>query len=162
MRKIYNTSKGFTLIECLLYMGIFSILLVVTVQMFGSIFDLQTESEATSSVSQDGRYILNRMAYDLMQAQSVASPNSSTLTFLINGASDSYFISGGNLNFTNGAIGATDRLNSSDTTVSNLNFTEVENASGTSTVQIIFTLSSVAVKKSGNEIKTFETAIGTR
>jgi prepilin-type N-terminal cleavage/methylation domain-containing protein len=52
IKKIFKAKRGFTLIELLIYMGIFSILLAVTLQMYGSVFDLQLESQATSSVNE--------------------------------------------------------------------------------------------------------------
>jgi uncharacterized protein (TIGR02599 family) len=157
-----NLNQGFTLVELILYMAIFSILLIIMVQMFGSVFDIQTETEATSSVAQDGRYILNRMSYDLMQAQALLVVNSSALNFVVSGSTDSYYFSNGNLEFTNGLSGATDQLNSSDTNITSLIFTKAGNVNGKSTVQVIFTLTGKTIKSSGIETKTFETTLGTR
>ena len=64
MKKIINlllkkkNQKGSTFIETVLYIAIFSILLVIFLQMFTAIIDIQLESEAKSSVLQDGRFIL--------------------------------------------------------------------------------------------------------
>jgi prepilin-type N-terminal cleavage/methylation domain-containing protein len=107
--KIFKKRKGFTLIELLLYMGIFSILLTVSLQMFGSVFELQLESQATSSVDVDGKFILNRFGYDITRADSITIPvsvgqSSSSMTIVINGQSFSYGLSGGNLNLTNSAL----------------------------------------------------------
>ena len=46
--------KGFSLVELLLYMGLFSILLASLMQLFGAIIAVRLESEATSAVLQDG------------------------------------------------------------------------------------------------------------
>lgn len=165
MKKNHNTNnleKGVTLIELLIYMVIFSLLLTIIMQMFGSLFDAQKESEATSSVAQDGRYIINRLSYDLIRSQNIVSTGSSTLSFVIDGATDSYSLSNGNLNFTNGLTGTTDALNSQASSVSAVTFTKIGNNNGKSTVQVIFTLNSIATKRSGKETKTFETTIGTR
>src|SRR5260221_6706185 len=65
---------GFTMVELLLYMGIFSILLVVLIQLFTSILSLHLEPQATSSVDQDGAAILSRLSYDIHKSASISSP----------------------------------------------------------------------------------------
>src|SRR5579859_4809889 len=66
-KKLKN-QKGVTLIELIIYMGIFSTLLMVLVQLFGSIVNVSLESQSNSSVSQDSRFILSRMSYDIRLA----------------------------------------------------------------------------------------------
>src|SRR4030043_150732 len=66
--------KGFTLVEILLYMGLLAILLVVLTEILVSILAVKTESEATSSVEQDSRFILSRMAYDISCATEINTP----------------------------------------------------------------------------------------
>ena len=66
--------RGSTLIELLLYIGIFSILTAVLFQFFGTIIDTQLESQSTSSVLLDGQYALNRFNYDIKRADSIISP----------------------------------------------------------------------------------------
>src|SRR5690242_20616871 len=65
---------GFTLIELLIYMGIFSILLLILTKMFTAIIDVHLESQATSSVSQDGNYIMTRLSSDIRKAKTVVLP----------------------------------------------------------------------------------------
>src|SRR5260221_10945575 len=84
--------RGFTLMELLLYMGIFSVLLVVLMQLFTSILSLHAESQATSSVDQDGNFALMRLAYDIHRSSSIVTPalgaSSRTLTLKINTFND--------------------------------------------------------------------------
>jgi prepilin-type N-terminal cleavage/methylation domain-containing protein len=158
--------SGFTLIELLLYMGIFSIFLVIILQMFTTIFDVQTESEATSSVSADGKYILERFSYDVNQATSVSTPssygtNSATLTFVSNAKTLTYSLVNGDLILQNTTDNVSGQLNSNETTVSNLSFIKL-NGGGKDAVQMSFTLTSEATKRSGKEVVNFQTSGGIR
>jgi prepilin-type N-terminal cleavage/methylation domain-containing protein len=72
--------KGFTLVEMLIYMGLLTIFLAVIGNIFFSIIDLQLESQATSSVSESGRYLLSRISYDVRRAQSITTPASPGLS----------------------------------------------------------------------------------
>ena len=159
---------GFTLIELLIYMGILSILLAALSQIFGSIIDSQLESEATSSVQQDGRFIFSRLAYDINRAQDSAGiiqpaslgATSTALQLNIDGVSYTYSLNGGNLELAEGAV--TNALNSSETTVSNLSFTRLGNSGGKNTVQIEYTVTSKIIQPKGLETKDFQTTIGIR
>ena len=162
-----NKLRGFTLVELLLYMGIFTILLTVTLQMFGSIFDIQLESAATSSVEADGRFILSRFGYDLSRAQSISVPLSpgsvdSTLSIIIDGQTFTYSLNSGNLFLQNGA-GTSDQLNSVETSVSDVSFLRLEGGvGGKDVVQMSFTLTSEVTQRSGKEVTTFQTTAGVR
>jgi prepilin-type N-terminal cleavage/methylation domain-containing protein len=166
--KIFKKRKGFTLIELLLYMGIFSILLTVSLQMFGSVFELQLESQATSSVDVDGKFILNKFGYDITRAESITIPasvgeSSQSMTIIINGQSFIYDLSGGNLNLTNSALGTTDQLNSNESIVSDLSFLRLEGSSGgKDLIQISFTLTSETTQRLGKEVREFKTTGGLR
>lgn len=168
MKMIFKAKKnaGFTLVELLLYMGLFSILLVITLQMFTSIFDVQLESEATSSVDADGKYILQRFTYDMNRASSITTPvtqgtSSATLTIVVNSQNLTYSLNSGNLNLQNASTGTTDRLNSSDTSVSNLSFIRFDGG-GKDVVQMSFTLSSVTNRRSGKQVANYQTSAGLR
>ena len=162
-------NQGFTLVELLLYMGIFSILLVALFQLFTSIIDTQIESQSSSSVFLDGQYILNRSRYDIQRAKSIVTPSSSgeqgTITKLsIDNAIYTYSLVGGNLTLTNDIASTTGQLNSIDTTVSNLNFTRLSDAQGksTDTLTISFRLTSNIIRRGGPNAENFKTTIGIR
>lgn len=165
--KINNAGSGFTLIEFLLYMGLFSILLVVTFQMFSSIFSVQLESEATSSVDADGKYIIQRFTYDMNRASSITTPStqgtsSATLTIVANSQNLTYSLNGNNLQLQNTTAGTSDQLNSSDTTVSNLSFIRLDGG-GKDVVQMNFTLTSVAIREGNRrEVTSYSTSAGLR
>ena len=163
--EIRNFKKGFTLVELLIYIGMLSILLTVLTQIFGSILDAQLEGEATSSVQQDGRFILSRLTYDIRRTNNIVVPavlgtQSTSLQLTIGGVNYTYAINSGNLELTNN-LGA-NNLNSGDATVSNLNFTRLGNTGGKNTIQITYTVTSKVVRPKGQEIKNFQTTIGVR
>src|SRR6266550_3490019 len=161
-----NLQSGFTLIEQLIYMGLLSILLAVFLQIFTSILDVHLESQATSSITQDGNYILVRLAHDIRLAQKVTSPSqgasSNSSLQIIDGATNyTYQLTGNNLTISvNGAT--PDNLNSVSTKVSSINFTNLgNNASGLkNTVQIAVTLKSVTQRINGKiQTETFQTTV---
>jgi prepilin-type N-terminal cleavage/methylation domain-containing protein len=167
-RKIMsNIQKGFTLVELLIYIGMISILFTVLAQIFGAILDDQLESEATSSVQQDGRFILSRFSYDIQRADDIVIPadlgdQSSSLQLTITGVNYIYDLNNGNLELTND-IG-TNTINSSDSTISGLSFTRIGNsvANAKNTVQIQYTVTSKIIRPKGLETKDYQTTIGIR
>lgn len=161
-----NNKAGFTLIEFVIYIGLFSILLLITLQMFASIFDLQLESEATSAVSEDGKYLLQRFTYDANAASDISDPSiygvpSGTLTFVVNGENLIYSLNSGNLVLENETLGTTDQLNSFGTSVTDVTFIKLD-GNGVDSVQINFTLTSDVKRVGGAEVKVFQTTVGLR
>jgi prepilin-type N-terminal cleavage/methylation domain-containing protein len=160
-----QSQAGFTLVELLLVMALFAMLLTVLTDMFASIMNIQTESKANSSISEDGRFILSRLSYDVQRASSVTTPASlgtsgSTLAVVIDGVTYSYALASGNVQLTNNQ--GTNNLNSSESTVSALTFQRLGNVSGKDTVRISFTLTSEANPKQGKQVETFTTTVGRR
>lgn len=158
---------GFTLVELLLYMGLFMILLVVFLQLFSSILDVSLESQSTSAVTTDGKYILTRLAYDIQNATSIVTPANvgdtrSSLEIISNGTDEDFVLSNNNLILNNISANTFDSLNSVETKVSNLSFTRLGNTSNKPTITISFTLTSTATRTSGPETKNFTTTIGLR
>lgn len=169
--KIKNTklgSKGFTLIELIIFMGVFSVLMLALFQLFTAIFDVQLESTSTSVIAQDGRYILNKLTYDIENATSVVAPNagsqSATLKITDGMTTYTYSLDSGNLVLNNSALGTTDQLNSVNSTITSLNFLRLSDTKGqnTNTITITFTLNSKTVKRSGAVSDTFNFTVGTR
>lgn len=158
-------NSGFTLVELLIYMGLISILMVFMSQLFGAIFDVKIESEANSAVDQDGRFILSRLIYDIERSAAITTPlnygsSSTSLVLTIDGVSNSYSVTGGNLQLANGS--GTANINSSQTAVSNMSFLKIGNETANETVQISFTLSSIAQRTAGSEVRTYQTTVGRR
>lgn len=156
---------GSTLIELLLYMVIFVSLLGMLLGVFSSIINVQLESEATSSVTTDGKFILARIGYDIGQAQTISSPaapgaGGDSFQLEINGVTYAYAQSNGTLTLTAGST--TDMLTGIDTSISNLTFLRLGNGGGKHSIRISFTLTSKTVKRTGPEVRSFQTTIAMR
>jgi len=159
--------KGFTLIELVIYMGILTILLSVLCSIFTSILDVQLQPTSTSSVNQDGRYLLSKLLYDVKSSSEILVPAnpgtvSSTMQVTINSINYTYSLNGGNLQIVNNNTNDTDVLNSYDTSISGLSFTRVGNGGSSDTVRVSYTVSSRATSRSGVETKSFTTTLGTQ
>lgn len=158
--------RGFTIVELIIYMGILSILLMVLTDTFASILEVRKESEAVTAVEQDGNYILAKLFYDISHAQSIGTPaslgtSSNTLQLTIGGVSNTYSLSGGNLQVVNNH--GTNVLNGIDSSVSNLSFLRLGNIGGKDTIQMTFTVTSRIVRSGGiTETKTYQTSAGLR
>lgn len=174
MKKIFNlksaswrTQKGVTIVELLLYMAILSILLTILTSIFVSALDVQSESNATSSVEQDGNYILTRLTYDIHRAQSINIPasngdTSGNFQIVINGVSYTYSVDASNNLILTDNLGA-NNLNNYGTSISAFSVQRLGNAGGIeNTLKINFTLTSRAKRVSGYEIKNFQTNLSLR
>lgn len=154
--------KGYTVVELLLYMGLLSILLVVLLQIFTELIDLQLDTHDTSVVEQDSKFLLSRLLYDIHRADSVTTPGSlganiDTLQLNIGSVQYVYQLQNGNI-----YLVATDssQLNSIDTTVSNLSFTRVGNDTGKHQIRVSYTITSKHTQNP--DTKTVSTTIGLR
>ena len=165
MIKRLNDMRGFTLVELLVYMALLAVFLIVLTDIFVSILDVQSESQATSATEQDGRFILSRLAYDIPQATSIITPASlgQTENFLeidVSGTTYRYDLASNNLQLDDGT--GTNTLNSSETTVPSISFQRIGNAGGKDTIRIQFDIQSVAERPSGPETRSFTTTVGRR
>jgi prepilin-type N-terminal cleavage/methylation domain-containing protein len=160
-----HNNKGFTLIELLLAMALMTILMLVITDIISSIINAQSQSESVSSTTQDGRFIMSRLDYDVQRASAVTTPatlggSGSNLAITIGGTAYTYALNSGNLQLTVGAD--TSNLNGSDTTISGLTFQRIGNVGGKDTVRMTFTVTSKITTKSGAESRTFTTTFGRR
>lgn len=140
--------KGFTLIELLIYFGLMAILITVLTNIFLSVLEAQLESASASVVEIDGRYVLSRLIYDIHRSQSIVNPSvlnepSTGLTLNIGGTSHTYTVTDGVLYLDGSA-----RLTGIDTAISDLTFTRIGNGGDNDTLQISFTISSLAQSQS--------------
>jgi prepilin-type N-terminal cleavage/methylation domain-containing protein len=161
----FHSQQGLTLIELLIVMGILSVFMVVLTDVFSAVARVRSESEATSAVAMDGRYVLSRLSYDIQRASSVTTPatlgaSSASLVLVINSVTQTYAISGGNLQLTNDF--GTNNLNGSETTVSGLTIQRLGNSGGKETLKIGVTVTSDAIRDGGQETKTYTTTVGRR
>lgn len=163
--RIKKQQRGFTIVELLLAMALMGGFMITLTTIFSSVLTVQSESQATSSVSHDGRFILARLSYDIQRAESVNTPPTlgATRTQLdidIGGVSNNYSVSNGNLELNNN--NGTGNLNGSETTVSNFSVTLLGNSGDKETVRVTFTVTSVAQDNAGQRSQTFTTTVGRR
>ena len=126
-----SAQKGITVVELLLYMGILTILLTILTSVFTSALDVQSESNAVSSVEQDGNYILARLAYDIHRAQSINIPatngtTSNSFQIVVDGINYTYSIDVNNNLILVNNLG-TNNLNNYATSISNLSVQRLGN-----------------------------------
>lgn len=134
-------------------------------QIFSSSIDVQLDTQATSSVSQDGEFILEKLNYDLHRTQNVIIPSSpgeqsNHLQIIIDDVNYTYEVNNGNLLLIDDS--GTDTLNSYETTLTNMTFKCLGNGSGKNTIAITFTLTSKTIRRSGPDIKDFRITVGLR
>lgn len=158
-------SSGFTLIELVLYMGLFVGFLLIMADVFLATLDVQAESEASSAVQQDGRYILARLMYDAGRAQELVQPanlgqEAPVVQLLIDGVSLTYGPTGENLVL----IGpdGTNILNSSESKVTGFTVQRLGDTGGKPTLRLHYTVTSTVKRNKGPETQTFQTTIGLR
>lgn len=158
-------NRGFTLVELMIYSSILIIFLYVMTSIFTQLIDVQLESETTSALTQDSRFILNRLSYDIARATSVVQPaglgqQTTNLILQIGATTYTYALQNGNLVLTDPI--ETAAVNSYGTMVSNTTFTRYGNVNGKPSVRLTFTLTSTTQRTSGAETRDYEATYGTR
>jgi hypothetical protein len=148
--------RGFTLIELIIYGGMLTILLGVFTTIFGMVMDAQLESDANSSVQQDGQYLLSKLSQEITRADSITTPASlgqsgSTLVLVRDAITYTYSTDvNGNVSVTTNT--GSNILNSYRTTISNLQFTRRGNIGGKHSIQFSYTVTSKTLQ--GNRLET--------
>lgn len=159
-----DKSYGYSIVEIIIYIGMLSVFIVVLTGIFISTIDIKLESESISDIEQDGRYIIAKLAYDINRAQSISSPSlgtsDNTLQITVNGVNESFTLNNGKIQITKN--NTTDDLNGFNSSISNLTFQRLGNASGKNNVKISFTISSITQRSKGPETKIFQTTVGIR
>ena len=160
-----RSTRGFTLMEFLVSMALMSLFLLVLTDLMTGMLSLQTESDATSSIIKDGRYIMQRFDYDINRATSVTTPaalggSGATLAIIIGGVTHTYSVSAGSLQVVNNL--GTINLDGAGSTISGFSVQRLGDVGGKDTVRITFTATSVALRNGVAETRTFTTTVGRR
>lgn len=163
--KYRSKTAGFTLVELLIVMGLMSGLMIILTDVAVSSLDVQNESSATASVTQDGRYMLARLSYDIQRASSVTTPaslgaSSPSLVLVVSGVTHTYTLNGTDLQLTN-SLG-TNNLNSSESTISGFTVQRLGNVGGKDTIKLSFTVTSKGRDDQGQRTQAFTTTVGRR
>lgn len=165
-------TNGFTIIEMVIYMGLLSILIALMSQLFIATLGVKVESEANTSVQQDGNYIISRITYDIHRASRIITPalgqTGSTLSLGIieSGVEQIYTYLLANTTLTLSDGSTTDSIHSATTHISTFTVTRVGNsatrANAKDTIQFHVTLSGVYSLPSGVQQMTFQSTAGLR
>lgn len=156
---------GVTLIELLLYMSLLIIFMTVLTNIFVSSLEVQLDSKSLSSTEEDGRFLLQRLIYDIHRSDTITTPTTlgqttSTLQFTVNTTSYTYALNGTALGLNDGT--GVNQLNSFNTNISNLSFTRLGNVNGKNTIRVSLRVSGKTQKQSGIDTRDFTTTIGLR
>lgn len=114
---------GTTLVEILIVMGLMSGLMLTLATLFASSIGTQLESQSTSSLESNGRFIMARLDYDIARATAIRTPaslgaTSTQLVITVGGRSYTYRIIGSDLRLTDNVGNVL--LNGNDVKVSDL------------------------------------------
>ena len=157
--------RGLTVTELLIYMGLMAIFITVLLGIFTSALKTKLASQSTSAISQDSRYILSKLSYDVNNADSVTSPalgaTSTSLQLVASGSAITIASSSGNLVRTVGGVST--NLNGIDTQLDSISFKNIGNTGGKPTIQVVYTIrSKIIIQGGGTETQSINTTVGTR
>jgi len=169
--------KGFTLIELILFMGIFSILIFILMDIFITSLKTKTSAEATAVINQDGRFIFSKLSSDINNANLIVFPNlgetdnaldpsDNPFTLNIYGQQETFRVNNGNLELIDAT--GTYVLNSVNSEVTNLTFirlgnpTNVVNTIRKNTIKIDLELRSRQLVNNKHEVIYLRTTVGLR
>lgn len=158
-------SKGVTIVELIIYLGLSTIMLVVLSELFVSILDESVETQNYSAVQTDGRYILGRLKTQLNNADAVVVPANlgettdelvltlAGTTHRYHGVDDKLYLSDGTGDYL---------VSHLDTSITGVFFTRTGNVSGKPVILIEFVSSSGSPGTAQFESQVFKGAGGLR
>jgi type II secretory pathway pseudopilin PulG len=136
--------KGFTLVELILYVAIFTLMMTSLIPFAWNIIGGGAKSTTQQEISSNARYVSEIIKYEIRRASGITSVTSTSIS-LTNFSPDSTTViglSGGKITISKNGGGAVN-LNSNDTTISSLTFTNYTSAGNTSeNIQFAFTMNS--------------------
>jgi type II secretory pathway pseudopilin PulG len=112
--------RGFTLIETLVYIGLFALIISGLLFSTFNVFQTSDRTKTRAAVQEEGDFLLGKLNWALSGASAVSAPASggtgTTLTLTKAGSSISFALSSGNLTLQRG-VGAATRLNNTNSTI---------------------------------------------
>lgn len=148
--------KAFTLIEIIIYMALFSTLLIVLSTLFSTIIDQQFGNKVKSAIETDYFFITSRIKYESYLADKILTPSQvgdSSLLFVyeVDGKSRILRSRGNNLELI--IEDKIYQLNSSETMFLDASFKRKGNIEGRQIIEIKATLSPLAKSKSNSPLE---------
>ena len=137
--------KGFTLIEFLIAMSIFTIMILAFISMFIAVTRVQVQQSSGAEVNQQSQFVLQELQYYIGQSSIIdMAANSATTTLRLRMAASSTDPT--IISLSNGSLflqqpGGSQSITSNNVTVSNLSFIKRSNPPSHDSVDISFTLS---------------------
>jgi prepilin-type N-terminal cleavage/methylation domain-containing protein len=138
--------RGFTLIEMLIAISIFTVIAVAFIGILSVVTQVQVQSSSAAVVNQESQFLLQKLQYYIRTASIIDMPTStspSTLTFDVASSSlDPSFITlaSGTVYLQQSNGGALQPLTSNKVFVSNLSFTRNANPPGHDAVSVSYTM----------------------
>lgn len=162
MKKI---ERGFTVVELLIYMLIFSMLLLVLTNVFSTVLDVMSESQSRSAVLRNGEFIIARLSYDIKRAEEIVVPASvgdlgNNLKLTINSEEYDYALTGSDLTLTNNNV--SNKLNGFDADIDSASFRALGYENEKKMVEISITVTSKILHNNTYETKNFKSTVGIR
>lgn len=143
------SSKGFTLIEFILYISLLSILLLALSGFYGLVLRSRVKAQTIAEVEQSGVQIVQIISQSIRNASAINSPttgnNATSLSLAVVNAGQSptiFNLSGGVVQIKEGVATAID-LSNNRVTVSNLIFYNLSRASTPGIISFQFTVSKI-------------------
>ncbi len=135
--------KGFTLIELILYIALVTIILSALVPFAWNTVETGVKSAVQQEVNSNVRYMSERIKYEIRNATGINSvaATSISLATSVSGTNPTVIdLSGGNIRIKQGS-GSTVNLNSANTVINSLTFTNYTSGDGkTKHIQFIITV----------------------
>lgn len=136
-----KNKRGFTLIELILYIAIISIVMGALIPFAWQVIRGSVKSATEQEISSQARFVSERIKYEIRNANSINSTSASSIDLNTDtNATTVIDLSGGKVRIKYGA-GATVNLNSDDTNITTLTFTDYRSADGKAqNIQFSFTI----------------------
>jgi prepilin-type N-terminal cleavage/methylation domain-containing protein len=141
-----NMKKGFTLIEMLIAIAIFTVIAIAFIGILSVVTQVQVQSTSAAAVNQESQFLLQKLQYYIQTASIIdisTSTPTSTLKFDVASSSldPSYItLASGTVYLQQPSGGALQPLTSNKVTVSNLLFKRNANPPGHDAVSISYTM----------------------
>ncbi len=161
-----SKQHGFTLVEILIYMGLFTIFLLILSGIFVSTLEIQQNTHDTARVEEDSHFLYARLQYDILRADEVQKPSvsgesSDTLTLLSDGKVLSYQLINDQLTLSVDS-GPPQLLTGPEITVTKLEFIKLGKEDEHPSIKANLTLQSSTQNTSVPETRELSYTFGTR
>lgn len=163
--KLFFRTRGFTLIEMLIAMSIFTIIAIAFIGILSVVTQVQVQSSSTAAVNQESQFLLQKLEYYIQTAGIIdiaTSTPTSTLKFDVASSSldPSYItLASGTVYLQQGSGGALQPLTSNKVTVTDLSFTRRANPPGHDSVSVSYTIAYNTTNLAQAFSQLFETSI---